>query len=76
MAQPYSASARFRRSSFCAEGNCVEVAALPGGGIVIRDSKDTRPDAPRLSFTAAEWDAFVTSVVAGDFSRGELVRDH
>jgi hypothetical protein len=67
--------ARFRRSSFCASGNCLEVAALPGGEIVVRDSKDTRPDAPRLSFTAAEWDAFVAGVVAGEFSRRALISE-
>jgi hypothetical protein len=38
---------------------------LPSGEIVVRDSKDTRPDAPRLAFTAAEWDAFIAGVRAG-----------
>jgi Domain of unknown function (DUF397) len=74
MAEPNSAPARFRSSSFCGGAeNCVEVAAFPSGEIVIRDSKDTRPDAPRLSFTAAEWDAFVAGVVAGEFTRSVLV---
>jgi hypothetical protein len=76
MAEPSSEPPRFRRSSFCGEGGCVEVAALPGDEIVIRDSKDTRPDAPRLSFTAAEWDAFVAGVTAGEFTRSALASEH
>jgi predicted secreted Zn-dependent protease len=68
-----SVPARFHRSSACADGNCVEVAALPSDEIIVRDSKDTRPDAPRLTFTAAEWDAFVEGVAAGEFIRSALV---
>jgi Domain of unknown function (DUF397) len=72
MTESNPAFAHFRKSSFCAAGNCVEVAALPGDEIIVRDSKDTRPDAPRLSFTAAEWDAFVAGVVAGEFTHSAL----
>jgi len=72
MAEPHSAPARFRQSSFCAAGNCVEVAALPSDEIVIRDSKDSRPDAPLLTFTAAEWDAFLRGVASGEFMRSAL----
>ena len=50
-------------------GNCVEVAAIAGGGVAVRDSKD--PDGPVLRFTAAEWAAFVAGVAAGEF---DLVR--
>jgi hypothetical protein len=75
MAEPLSVQVRFRRSSFCGEGSCVEVAALPGDEIVIRDSKDTRTDAPRLTFTAAEWDAFLSGVMAGEFTRSALVAE-
>jgi hypothetical protein len=76
MAEPNPAPARFRSSSFCGPADhCVEVAAFPGGDIVVRDSKDTRPDAPRLSFTAAEWDAFVAGVVAGEFTRSALASE-
>ncbi|MBS2965635.1 DUF397 domain-containing protein [Actinocrinis puniceicyclus] len=46
-------------------GNCVEVAELPDGGTVVRDSKD--PDGPVLRFTAAEWTAFVAGVRDGEF---------
>jgi hypothetical protein len=45
-------------SSFSfANGNCVQVAQLPDGGIGIRDSKD--PAAVMLRFTPAEWHAFL-----------------
>lgn len=64
--------ARFRRSSFCGDMNCVEVATLPGDEIVVRDTKDTRPDAPLLRFTASEWEAFLSGVRAGEFSRSAL----
>jgi Domain of unknown function (DUF397) len=42
--------------------NCVEVAALVGGGFAVRDSKD--PSGPVLGFTADEWRAFVGGVKA------------
>jgi hypothetical protein len=48
-----------------ANGNCVEIAALPGGGVAVRDSKD--PDGPSLRFTAAEWSAFADGMAAGEF---------
>jgi hypothetical protein len=48
-------------------GNCVEVAALSGGGVAVRDSKD--PNGPRLRFTAAEWSAFTVGVHAGEFDQ-------
>jgi predicted secreted Zn-dependent protease len=73
MAESDPVRGRFRRSSLCGEGSCVEVAALPGGEIIVRDSKDSRPHAPRLSFTAAEWDAFIAGVMAGEFTRSALV---
>lgn len=40
--------------------NCVEVAALPGGGFAVRDSKDTK--GPALEFTVSEWRTFVRDV--------------
>jgi hypothetical protein len=41
-----------------ANGNCVEVASLPGGDIGVRDSRD--PAGAVLGFTPAEWHAFPT----------------
>ena len=46
-------------------GNCVEIAALPGGDVAMRNSRD--PDGPALVFTRAEWDAFSGGVAAGEF---------
>ncbi|HEV2347334.1 MAG TPA: DUF397 domain-containing protein [Actinocrinis sp.] len=46
-------------------GNCVEVAAMSGGGVAVRDSKD--PGGPILRFTAAEWAAFAEGMAAGEF---------
>ncbi len=45
--------------------NCVEVAAIPGGGVAMRDSKD--PAGPVLAFTPGEWDAFVGGARDGNF---------
>ena len=65
--------ARFRRSSFCGMGNCVEVALLADNNIAVRDTKDDRPDAPVLTFDREEWDAFLLGVGAGEFTRGALM---
>ncbi len=48
----------WRKSSYSSDpnGECVEVATLPGG-VAVRDSKD--PDGPVLRFTADEWRAFL-----------------
>jgi Domain of unknown function (DUF397) len=41
-------------------GNCVEVAALHGGRIYVRDSKDLCGAV--LRFTPAEWNAFMDRI--------------
>jgi hypothetical protein len=46
-------------------GNCVEVASLPGGEIGVRDSKD--PQGLVLRFTPDEWHAFLGGVRNGEF---------
>jgi Domain of unknown function (DUF397) len=48
-------------------GNCVEVASLPGGEIGVRDSRD--PGGPVLTFTPGQWDAFVGRARLGEFDR-------
>ncbi|GAA1952415.1 DUF397 domain-containing protein [Kitasatospora viridis] len=54
-----------RTSSFSQNNsNCVEVAHLPGGGVVITDSK--RPDRSDLRYDAAEWEAFKKGILAGE----------
>lgn len=54
----------FIKSSKCASNACVEVASLEEG-VFVRDSK--LEDGPVLSFTWAEWAAFVEGVKAGEF---------
>lgn len=46
-------------------GNCVEVADLPGGGIGVRNSRDV--SGPVLRFTPDEWHAFIGGVQVGEF---------
>jgi hypothetical protein len=45
----------WKKSSYSSAsgGNCVEVAALPGGGRAIRDSKN--PGGVMLMLTPAQW---------------------
>jgi hypothetical protein len=55
----------WRRSSYSGSngGNCVEVAALPGNSLAVRDSKN--PDRPVLTFSRAEWRTFTTALKTG-----------
>jgi hypothetical protein len=46
-------------------GNCVECAALPDGGVAVRNSRD--PEGPALVYTPAEIEAFILGVRDGDF---------
>jgi len=48
-------------------GNCVEVAGLEDDIVRVRDSKNPRGGI--LSFTPAEWDAFIGGVRLGEFDR-------
>lgn len=48
-----------------ANGNCVEVAGLPDGGVAIRNSRHS--DGPVLHFTPNEWHEFLGSARNGDF---------
>ena len=50
-----------------ASGNCVEVASLPGGEIVVRNSRFSA--GPILRFTPDEWHAFLGGVRNGEFDR-------
>ena len=60
------AGARWRKSGrSSAQGNCVELAGLAGGGVAVRNSRD--PEGPALVFTGAELDAFLGGVRDGDF---------
>ena len=48
-----------------APGNYVEVSDLPGGGIGVRNSGDR--EGPVLTFTPAQWHAFLGGVRLGEF---------
>jgi hypothetical protein len=50
-----------------ANGNCVEVADLPGGQVGLRHSKDAA--GPVLQFQPEEWKAFLAGVRNGEFDR-------
>ncbi|MEU6701776.1 DUF397 domain-containing protein [Pseudonocardia sp. NPDC046786] len=58
----------WRKSSFSNgnNGECVEVADIPGGGRAVRDTKD-HGRGPVLTFTPGEWTAFVNGAKAGEF---------
>jgi hypothetical protein len=47
------------------QGACVEVAALPGGGVAVRNSR--YPSGPALVYTRAEIAAFLAGAKAGEF---------
>jgi Domain of unknown function (DUF397) len=53
----------WRKSSFCASGECVEIAQQ-NGVIVLRDSKEPRG---HVHYTTEEWQSFVRGVKAGEF---------
>ena len=63
------AAANFRTSSFCKDSSCVEVAPLPNGDVLVRDSKN-RAAAPHR-FDAREWHDFIRGVKAGEFDFGQ-----
>jgi hypothetical protein len=56
----------WKKSSYCADSQCVEVADIGDDAVGIRDSK--RLDQPFLRFDRAEFSAFLAGVKAGDFS--------
>lgn len=53
------------KSSASAQGSCVEVAHLPGGGVAVRDSKD-RSKAAHV-YNRGEWEAFLVGAKNGEF---------
>ncbi|MEV0727758.1 DUF397 domain-containing protein [Polymorphospora sp. NPDC050346] len=57
----------FTSSRSAGNGQCVEVAVVPGV-VAVRDSKD--PHSPILRFDAGTWQNFVTSVRSGDLANG------
>jgi hypothetical protein len=55
----------FKKSSFSANGQCVEVA-FSVNAVRVRDSKSGNPD-EFLGFTIPEWHAFVMGIRNGEF---------
>jgi Domain of unknown function (DUF397) len=68
--------AMFHRSSFYGGRGCVEVAAPSVDEFIVRDAKDLSPNAPVLRFDRIEWDAFLSGVLAGEFSPGHALQSH
>ncbi|HEX5198515.1 MAG TPA: DUF397 domain-containing protein [Actinoplanes sp.] len=54
----------WRKSSFCSDSACVEVA-FEGDVVAVRDGKDPALDA--LTLTRAQWDAFVRGIKNDEF---------
>lgn len=68
MAERIPADLTWVKSTFSfANGDCVEVASLPDGGIGLRDSKDIA--GPVLRFTPSEWRAFIAGARNGEFDQ-------
>ena len=63
--RPGSGSVWVKSSLSFSNGNCVEVASLPDGGIGVRNSRDSA--GPVLRFTSDEWHAFLGGVGNGEF---------
>ena len=64
---------RFVTSSFCAAGACIQTAALPTGGVAMRDSK--LDDGPLLCISAADWDAFERGLREDQFDLADLTEE-
>ena len=56
----------WRRASFCASNECVEVAQR-GDMIILRDS--VQPHSSLLSCTSEDWGSFTRSIKSGEFDR-------
>ncbi|MFF3350714.1 DUF397 domain-containing protein [Streptomyces sp. NPDC002779] len=57
--------AAWRKSHRSGSGNCVEIAALPGGDVAVRNSR--YPCGPALIYTREEIAAFFGGVKDGEF---------
>jgi Domain of unknown function (DUF397) len=54
----------WRKTSFCASGECIEVAQRDDL-IILRDS--TQPDGRMLRYPAEQWRSFICTVKASEF---------
>ncbi|MYW06070.1 DUF397 domain-containing protein [Streptomyces sp. SID3343] len=66
-AASFRAAEWIKSSASTATGNCVELAALSGGDVAVRNSRD--PQGPALVYSAAEITAFFAATKAGEFDR-------
>jgi hypothetical protein len=64
LAEAVDATKKWRRSTYCSDTACVEVADV-GDLILMRDSKDTSQ--PYLGFDRADWQQFVDEIMSGRF---------
>jgi hypothetical protein len=55
----------FRKAGGSDTGGCVEVAALPGGGVQVRDTKDRAGGTQ--AYTDHEWRVFIEGAKEGEF---------
>jgi uncharacterized protein DUF397 len=55
----------WRKASYSQVSACVEIASAANGIVAMRDSKD--PNGPILTYTAAEWQAFLNGAKDGEF---------
>jgi Domain of unknown function (DUF397) len=55
----------FKSTFSSGNGQCVECAHLPDGGMAVRDTKNRSGTV--LRFTADEWKAFLAGVRSGEF---------
>jgi hypothetical protein len=55
----------WRKASFCQSGECIEVARLGAGGILVRDSK--QPDKESLSLTPEQWRSLLSGIKSGQY---------
>jgi Domain of unknown function (DUF397) len=56
---------KFRKADGSQSGGCLEAAALPEGGVQIRDTKDRQGGTQ--TYTDHEWAVFITGVRNGEF---------
>jgi Domain of unknown function (DUF397) len=55
----------FRKSDTSDTGGCVEVAAMPGGGVQVRDTKNR--EGGTQAYTDHEWRSFIAGAKRGEF---------
>ena len=60
---------RFRKASDSERTGCVEVAAMPGGGVQVRDTKNR--EGGTQAYTDHEWRAFIAGAKRGEFDLPE-----